>query len=224
MKVCALIPALNEVETIATIVAETHEYVDRVLVIDDGSDDCTAAAAKDAGADCICLERTGGKGTALRKGLEEVHESDFSHLLFIDGDGQHRPKDIPVLLEVATLTRADMVIGARTFDRNKMPWGRFFSNSIASKVASWLAGMEILDSQSGFRLIRREILSQLTLRSKKYEFEMEVLLKLSRKGCSIEHAPVKMIYEDGKSRSKMKPVTDPARIFFWSLLFRFFGL
>lgn len=105
-----------------------------------------------------------------------------------------------------------------------MPRERFFSNSVGSRIASLLVGREIRDSQSGFRLIRLDKLRPLRLRARKYEIEMEILIKMSLAGCSIAHAPVSMVYENDRARSKMKPVRDTVRICFWSLFFRFLKL
>jgi glycosyltransferase involved in cell wall biosynthesis len=195
--------------------------VDEVVVIDDGSDDGTAELARVAGATCLGSRSNRGKASALRTGIDFAAARDFSHVLTLDGDGQHRPEDIPVLIEAAVRTGADMVIGARLFERDRMPRARFYSNTIGSRFASALVGRDIRDSQSGFRLIRLDKLRSLELRSKFYEFEMEVLIKMARKGCRIEEAPIHAVYENGQSRSKMKPVRDTVWICCWSLAFRF---
>jgi glycosyltransferase involved in cell wall biosynthesis len=174
-----------------------------------------------AGAVCMRLEKNQGKAAALRQGIAHVCEREFTHILFLDGDGQHWPEDIPALIRVARETNADLVIGARPFDRRQMPRARYYSNTLGSKVASWLVGTEIRDSQCGFRLINLDKLRHIELSGKKYEFEMEVLIKMSMAGCSIRHAPVHMIYDHGAARSKMSPVWDTVRICLWSLRFRF---
>ena len=116
------------------------------------------------------------------------------------------------------------MIGARRFTRAEMPRERYFSNTVGSRLTSWLVNREIRDSQCGFRLIRLDSLRNIALRSKKYEIEMEVLIKMSLAGCRIEHAPVCMNYPIDSARSKMKPVRDTVRICIWSLLFRFLRL
>ena len=97
---------------------------------------------------------------------------------------------------------------------------RYCSNRLGSAIASWLAGQRIRDSQSGFRLVRTDRLRGLPLRARKYEIEMEILLKLSRAGGRIEHVPIQTVYDGGRARSKMKPVRDTVRICFCSLAFR----
>jgi glycosyltransferase involved in cell wall biosynthesis len=221
MRICALVPAFNEASQIAKVVGGAIQHVDEVVVIDDGSDDGTAETARAAGATCLRLPANRGKASALRTGIEFAAARSFTHVLTLDGDGQHRPEDIPVLVQTAVRTGADMVIGTRTFERHSMPRARFYSNTFGSRLASALVGREIRDSQSGFRLIRLDKLVSLELRSRFYEFEMEVLIKMALGGCSIEQAPIPAIYEDGRARSKMKPVRDTVRICIWSLAFRF---
>jgi glycosyltransferase involved in cell wall biosynthesis len=221
MKICALVPAFNEAPHIATVVKGASRFVDLVVVIDDGSSDGTADLARSAGATCIQLPANSGKASALRAGIRYTATGDFTHILTLDGDGQHRCEDIPVLRETAHRTAADLVIGTRSFERDKMPRSRFYSNTVGSRFASALVGLKIHDSQSGFRLIRLDKLLGLELRSRFYEFEMEVLVKMARRGCSIAEAPIPAIYENGQARSKMKPVRDTVWICCWSLAFRF---
>jgi len=215
------VPAFNEATQIAKVVLGAIQHVDEVVVIDDGSNDGTAEAARAGGATCLQLPANRGKASALRTGIEFAAARGFTHVLTLDGDGQHRPEDIPVLIQAAVRTGADMVIGTRAFERHSMPRARFYSNTVGSCLASVLVGREIRDSQSGFRLIRLDQLVSLELRSRFYEFEMEVLIKMARGGCSIEQVPIPAIYQDGRARSKMKPVRDTVRICIWSLAFRF---
>jgi glycosyltransferase involved in cell wall biosynthesis len=224
MNVCALIPAFNEAAHIEEVVRGTGKHVQQVVVIDDGSSDATAEIARAVGATCLRSNANSGKASALRMGIAFASDREFSHILFCDGDGQHSSDDIPSLIEAARETGADMVIGMRSFDRLRMPRARYYSNTIGSKVASWLVGREIKDSQCGFRLVRLDKLRGMTLRGRKYELEMEILIKIALAGCSIVHVPVRTVYDDGQARSKMKPVRDTVRICFWSLAFRFLGV
>ena len=223
MRVCALIPAFNEAAHIEDVVRGAGKSVECVVVIDDGSVDGTGKIARTAGATCLRSEVRSGKASALRMGIDFAREREFTHVLFCDGDGQHATDDIPALIRAAE-AGADMVIGTRSFDRGRMPRARYYSNTIGSKVASWLVGQEIKDSQCGFRLVRLDKLRNMTLRGRKYELEMEILIKISLAGCSIVHIPVRTVYDDGQARSKMKPVRDTVRICFWSLAFRFLGV
>jgi glycosyltransferase involved in cell wall biosynthesis len=223
MRVCALIPAFNEAAHIDEVVRGAGKHVQEVVLIDDGSCDGTGEIARAAGAICLRSNANSGKASALRIGIAFASEREFTHVLFFDGDGQHVPEDIPSVIRAARETGADLVIGTRAFDPGQMPRARYYSNTIGSRVASWLVGREIRDSQSGFRLVRLDKLRQLNLRGRKYELEMEILIKISLAGCSIIHVPVRTVYDEGQARSKMKPVRDTVRICFWSLAFRFLG-
>lgn len=223
MRTCALIPAFNEASHLAKVVEGTRQHIADVVVIDDGSSDGTADIARSAGATCLQLPGNRGKASALRAGIAFARDHKFTHAMTLDGDGQHLPEDIPVMLRVAQETGADLVIGARRFDRALMPRSRYYSNIIGSRLASALIGCEIRDSQSGFRLFRLDKLGEAKLRSRCYELEMEILIKMARAGCTIAHAPVHMVYDDGEARSKMKPVRDTVRVCLWSLAFRFLG-
>jgi glycosyltransferase involved in cell wall biosynthesis len=223
MRTCALIPAFNEAPYIANVVERARSHVVEVVVIDDGSGDGTAEIARAAGATCLQSPGHCGKASALRTGIAFARAHNFTHVITLDGDGQHLPEDIPVMLQVAEETGADLIIGARCFDRNHMPRSRYFSNIIGSRLASALVGCKIRDSQSGFRLVRLDKLDGAKLRSRCYELEMEILIKMARSGCTIAHAPIRTVYDDGHARSKMKPVRDTVRVCLWSLAFRFLG-
>jgi glycosyltransferase involved in cell wall biosynthesis len=169
MRTCVLIPAFNEAPYIADVVKRVREHVEQVVVIDDGSADGTADVARAAGATCLQLPRNCGKASALRAGIAFARDHGFTCVITLDGDGQHLPEDIPVMLRIAQETGADLVIGARYFDRAIMPRSRYFSNVIGSRLASALVGCEIRDSQSGFRLFRLNKLDSSKLRSRCYE-------------------------------------------------------
>jgi glycosyltransferase involved in cell wall biosynthesis len=223
MRICALIPAFNEAPHIARVITGARKHVDAVVVIDDGSGDGTAEIARDAGATCLESPTNCGKASALRTGIIYAHAHDFTHVITLDGDGQHLAEDVPALIHVAEETGADLVIGARPFERADMPRSRYYSNTVGSRLASALVGCEIKDSQSGFRLFRLDKLLATPLRSRRYEFEMEVLIKMARSGCVIAHAPIHMVYVNGQARSKMNPIRDTVRICLWSLAYRFLG-
>jgi glycosyltransferase involved in cell wall biosynthesis len=223
MKTCALIPAFNEAGHIAQVVGGARAQVDSVVVIDDGSTDGTAELAGRAGALCLVNAANSGKGSALRLGMQHALAEGFTHAVTLDGDGQHLPEDIAALLDVARETDAALVIGARPFDRALMPRARYYSNTVGSRWASAIVGRKILDSQSGFRVYKLEKLRGIDLRSTRYEFEMEALIKMARGGASIAHAPIHMVYDGNQPRSKMKPIRDTVRICFCSLAFRFLG-
>ena len=219
LRVAAVIAAFNEGPHIREVVLGTRPHVEAVIVVDDGSTDDTAAAAEAAGAEVVRHGGNRGKGVAVRSGLAAVRGRGFSHVLLMDGDLQHRPADVPRLLEAAAVGDADVIVGARSFDRAQMPASRYWSNVIGSWALGGLVGVSIRDTQSGFRLIRLAALEALTLTSTGYEIETEMLIRLARRGAVVREVPVALAYDGAPS--KLRPVRDTTRTCFLALYYRF---
>jgi len=212
----AVIPCFNEAGSIGRVVAETKNFIQRVLVIDDGSTDATAQNASAAGADVLRLGKNSGKGAALRAGWIRARGLGFSRVLMLDGDGQHDPAEIPKFLECVETTGASLVIGNRMEDTAAMPWTRRVVNRWMSRRLSRWAGSDWPDSQCGFRLARLEPLLRLALRAGRFEIESEMLVGFFKAGETIEFVPVRTIYNKS-AVSKISPVTDTWRWFRWTL-------
>jgi glycosyltransferase involved in cell wall biosynthesis len=219
LRVAALVPAYNEARAIAGVVAGVRPLVESVVVVDDGSSDGTGDRARSAGAEVLRHAANRGKGHAVRTGLAHVLRGGFTHVLLMDGDLQHRPEDVPALIGAAREHDLDVVVGARVFDRERMPRARYYSNVIGSRALSAFVGSPIRDTQSGFRLIRCEMLRGLPLSSTGYEIETEMLIRLARRGARIGDVPVTLNYEG--ARSKLRPVRDTTRTCFLAVYYRF---
>jgi glycosyltransferase involved in cell wall biosynthesis len=217
---CAVIAAFNEGGHVAAVVAGTLPFATPVIVVDDGSSDETASRARDGGAIVLRHDVNRGKGCAIRTGLPLALEQSCSHVLFLDGDFQHDPAEIPVLLRCAEQGAGDFVIGEREFNRNTMPAGRYYSNVIGSAILSRLIGAPVSDSQSGFRLVRADLLRRVTLTSSKYEIETEMLIKLVRAGAKVERVTVRRLQYEG-AQSKIRPFRDTFRTCMLALRYRF---
>lgn len=219
MNVCALIAAFNEEASVASVVAGVRDHVAGVVVVDDGSSDGTAGEAAAAGAVVVRHDANRGKGASVRSGLERVLAGPWSHVLLIDADLQHDPRDVPRLLEVAERAGCDVVIAERAFDKESMPAARYYSNRIGSRILSRLTGVEVADSQSGFRLIRADRLRATRLTATGYEIETEMLIKLARAGASICRVGVPARY-DG-AQSKLRSFRDTFRTCMLALKYRY---
>lgn len=219
MKLCGLVAAYNEEATIADVVARAKDHVADVVVVDDGSDDDTAKLAEHAGARVVRHPSNEGKGVAVRTGLAHVLNDDFTHVLFIDADLQHDPSDIPLLVDKAETGFGEFVVAERVFDKNNMPRSRYYANTIGSQVMSTLTATPIRDSQSGFRLIKADLLRPLSLTARRYEIEAEILVKLVRRGARVDRVPVTSTWSG--THSKMRPVRDVFRICMLTMHYRY---
>ena len=211
-RVIALIPAYNEVARVGEVVTQARPQVDEVIVIDDGSDDGTAAAAEKAGAKVLRHEQNRGKGGAIATALDYFGRSDAEFAILLDADGQHDPAEIAKFVETAGREQADIVVGTRMGDTGDMPVVRRLTNEFTSWVTSRLAGQRIPDSQCGYRLLRRNVLEDLRLSTARFETETEMLIQAARAGHRIISIPIRTIYESGHT-SHIHPVRDTIRFF-----------
>lgn len=214
MKACrdtvlAIIPAHSEERFIGTVVRQVLKYVRSVLVVDDGSTDQTAQEAEKAGAQVVRHPQNLGKGAAVKTGLNHAESSGAEFFLFLDGDGQHDPSDIPGFFSVMNDQEADLVVGNRMRNLQSMPRIRRWTNQFMSWQIGAICGVSLPDSQCGFRLARRSLLPVLMAPSNRFEFETESIILAARKGFQIRFTPIQTIYAD--QQSKIHPVHDTLR-------------
>lgn len=197
-----LIPAFNAGNTLDALLVRLLQYVApaNVVVVDDGSSDNTAAIARLHGTQVISLGDNRGKGIALAKGFDALKgDSRFDCIATLDADLQHRPENLATFIKERSQTGADIVIGLRNRVGTKMPLHRRFSNAITSYLVSARTGMEVLDSQCGFRLIGRNVLSQVSFKSAGFEAETEFLIKAIKQGFTVRFVPIETVYNGEKS-------------------------
>jgi glycosyltransferase involved in cell wall biosynthesis len=221
VRIAAIIAAHDEADHVGGVVEGLRPFgLYRVLVVDDGSGDGTAAAARAAGAEVLRLEagQGGGKGQALRAGIAHLAGDDFDYCLFIDGDGQHDPADFGAFLHhLAEHPDSDFLIGSRLLDRDRIPPKRWRTNALGSWTLGRIAGVKWEDSQSGFRLIRKKVLDRLELRSTGFAIEMEMAMKAADWKLRWAHIPIKAIYHPGPPRSHFRGAMDTWLIAWFSL-------
>ena len=188
----AAIPALNEEKSIAKVIVHSLNWVDKVLVVDDGSVDDTSLIATKLGAVVIRHERNLGKGAALRKCFDWARDSGFDVLVTLDADGQHNPEDIPRLLTPIIDGEAEVVIASRL--RDGVPALRH----IGGKMLDWLiAGRgDVVDSQSGFRAYSRKAFEQVNASELGMGVDSEILMHAKEAGLRIVEVPVAMEYKN----------------------------
>jgi len=221
-KICCLIPAFNEEKRIAEVVRGVRRHIPDVVVVDDGSHDATAAHAESSGALVIRHAANQGKGMALRTGFSHVLSRDYAAVLTIDGDGQHAPEEIAKFLSAFRAGAGDIIIGARLWDKAAIPRYRYIPNQIGIFCISKAAGCRIDDTQSGFRLYRREVLEAIPLTTTGFETETEALIRAGKAGFRISSLPVPAIYHSDY-KTNFRPVRDFYRISILFLKLTIFG-
>ncbi|MFH2050937.1 MAG: glycosyltransferase family 2 protein [bacterium] len=213
MNLGVILPALNAARHLPAVVADLRAAQPgiRVLVVDDGSSDGTAAAARQAGAEVITHPRNLGKGAALMTGYHWAVQTGLEWVFTMDADGQHLPQDMKGFLDAVAGGSLDVVVGSRMDRTADMPWVRKMTNLFTSWVVSRLAGCRIPDSQNGFRLYRVACLEDVRIKATRYDAESEILVRLARRGYRIGSAPVTTVYGDEKS--SINPLVDTGRFF-----------
>lgn len=181
-----------------------------MYVVDDGSRDATAAAARRAGAVVIRHPTTRGKGRALASGIGRALAAGAALIATVDADGQHPPAELPRLVAPVDEGLADLAIGARTRTPGVMPAPRRLSNRLSSWVLGIILGEPIPDAQSGFRVFSRAVAESVRPATSRYEFETEFLYIAARRGYRLAWVPVPTVY--GGAPSHFRNVRDTGRL------------
>ncbi len=210
--IIAVIPAYNESAFIKRVIEETSRYVDKVIVVDDGSVDETGEIVKETNAILVKHKRNKGKGEALKTGFKTALKNHADIIVTLDGDYQHKPVEIKRLLFYLNRTGADIVVGSRFLTKENiqaMPAQRILSNMITSAILRFFFRVPVTDSQSGFRAFRAPILRVLETKDPRFAAETEILIDAKQKGFIIREAPISIKY--GVEKSKINPFLDTFR-------------
>ena len=213
--VTVIIPAYNEEKTIGDVISNTAEIMDgldvpyEIIVVNDGSTDKTGLVASTYKATVLTNKVNRGKGYSLRRALKHA-QGDI--IVTIDSDGEHKPKEIPDLIEPLH-NGTDIVAGSRFLGSQSQVTTKLnvMGNFLFNTAIMTLTGQRVTDSQTGFRAIKRNVLEQLNLESDGYEIETEITVKGLKNGFVFEEKPISC--ERRKYNiSKLKVLSDGAKI------------
>lgn len=200
----AIIPCYNEEVSIGSIVHKTRRYVDEVLVVDDGSVDGTAKIAKEAGATVIVHKINKGKGAGIKTGFSYALSKNYDYVVTLDGDAQHDPDEIPLLLNSIKNNGHDITLGVRYGDNTEMPLWRKMGKRVLDYATSMGNGGFVTDSQCGFRVFNRKAVENLltNLKGKEFSVESEQLIKAHEAKLLIAGERVSCKYKDLDTSTK----------------------
>ncbi|MSP98328.1 MAG: glycosyltransferase family 2 protein [Betaproteobacteria bacterium] len=221
-----VIPAYNEVRTIRDVAQRALAQSPLVIVVDDGCTDGTASALEGLPVVVLRNEVNRGKAASLRRGVDEAIKRGAAAVITLDGDGQHCPEDIPLLMAAYAAAPGQIIIGSRLHKREEIPLARYRANRFANFWISWAAGYAISDSQSGFRVYPLAVFSKAKVNydeAHSFVFESEILIEAARLGVYAKCVPISVIYSVRTRPSHFRPVVDIARIVrmvAWRLLAR----
>jgi glycosyltransferase involved in cell wall biosynthesis len=195
----ACIPAYNEEDTIADVVTKSLPFVDRVVVCDDGSTDNTAKVARQAGA-VVITQKNRGYGGAITCLFDYSRKENAQMMITLDGDGQHNPNQIPLLVDAITTHGVDVVIGSRFIDDTTKASGyRKTGIKVITSAANYGTNFKVSDSQSGFRAYSKNAIDAIHPTEEGMSVSTEILMKISNKGLSVAEVPITISYEGDTS-------------------------
>ncbi len=206
--ISVVIPAKNEAGPLASFLPKlkTITCIDEIIVVNDGSTDNTEQVCLDAGVRVISHQYSKGNGAAIKSGARAV-TSDV--IVFMDGDGQHNPEDIPRLL-LKLDEGYDMVVGARSDRSDQASLGRFAANSLYNTLASSMVGHMVEDLTSGFRVVKaRKFREFLTLLPNGFSYPTTITMSFFRAGYTVGYLPIQVAKREGKSH--IRPLHDGIR-------------
>ena len=214
LKICIIIPTYNNSGTLEQIIRDVSVFTEDIYIVNDGSTDNTQDVLnKFPKYQSLTYSENIGKGWALRMGLEWAYKAGFDYAISIDSDGQHFAEDIPLFIDKLIEKGPALILGARNMKQEGVPGKSSFGHKF-SNFWFWVeTGVKTPDTQTGYRLYPVKLLRNLKFYTRKYEFEIEVLVRASWKGIAIESVPVKVYYSPKETRiSHFRPFKDFSRI------------
>lgn len=217
-EVCAVIPTYQNAKTLLKVVADVHRVVDTVFVVDDGSNDGTAALLDKATGNerpekVLTHPKNCGKGAALKMGLTYARQQGFRYAVTVDADGQHRADDIPALLKAVEEEPDALAIGSRGLQHENMPAKSTFANRFSNFWFALQTLQRLPDTQSGLRVYPLRRLHGLRWMSARYEAELTLLVFSAWAGVKLLPVPVSVYYPPRDQRvTHFRPGRDFTRI------------
>ncbi|HEY2348204.1 MAG TPA: DUF2062 domain-containing protein, partial [Puia sp.] len=214
LKVCIIVPTYNNAKTLALLLGDLQHFAAYIIVVNDGSTDETQKILDGfTGIHSISYSPNKGKGIALRRGFRAAVNLGFQYAISIDSDGQHFAGDIPAFLDCLEKNPGALVVGARNMNQSSVPGKSSFGHRFSNFWFKVETGINLPDTQSGFRLYPVQRLRSMTFITRRFEFEIEVLVLSAWNGIPVISVPVSVYYAPAAERvSHFRPFADFTRI------------
>ncbi len=213
LKTCVIVPVYNNAGTLKDVVQRTLKFCGDVIVVDDGSTDGSSDSLEDLDVVVVRYEKNRGKGYALKTGFKEAKARGFERAITIDADGQHYPEDIPVFASKAREHPDAILVGSRNLRMENMPGGNTFANKFSNFWFRLQTGVNLPDTQSGFRLYQLNHIGALHFLTYRYEAELELLVFQCWKGVRMRPVGIRVYYPpEGERVTHFRPFRDFFRI------------
>jgi glycosyltransferase involved in cell wall biosynthesis len=209
---CVVVPTYNNSKTLHRVIDSILDYTSNIIIVNDGSTDETfQLLAKYPQLTQIHFPKNLGKGMALRSGFAKAIELGFDYAITIDSDGQHFATDIPSFVAAITANGSALIIGSRNMTQENVPKKSSFGNKF-SNFWFWVeTGIRLEDTQSGYRIYPLKLLPGKFF-TRKFEFEIEVIVRTAWKGITVKNVPIRILYDPAERVSHFRPFTDFTRI------------
>lgn len=211
---CVLIPTYNNAQFLGPVLQDVGRYCNDIVVVNDGSTDATLSVlAQFPDVQVLSYPKNRGKGHALKKGFRFAWQKGYRYAISIDSDGQHYARDLVVFLELLDQHPKALIVGARNLDQENMNKQSSFANKFSNFWFRVETGLDLPDTQSGYRLYPLEALHKTSFFTSRYEFEIEVMVRSAWKGVELLSAPIDVFYPVAEERvSHFRPFKDFFRI------------
>lgn len=216
LNACVIIPTYNNAGTLRRVLDGVLKLTSHILVINDGSTDATLAILSEyedqSKIQLISYQTNQGKGHALQLGFAEADRKGYTYAITIDSDGQHYPEDIPIFIADIQKNGHALLIGSRDMKHETVPGKSSFGNRFSNFWFWFETGIWLSDTQCGFRLYPLQDLKPIGFYTRKFEFEIEVLVKSAWRNVIIRNVPIRVLYDPTERVSHFRPFRDFTRI------------
>ena len=223
-------PTYNNAGTLSNVIQDLILYTRNLVIVNDGSTDRTSAILDQfPQLELLQFDKNQGKGEALKQGFKLAEKLGYEYAITIDSDGQHYPDDLDVFLsELEARTAADyklLLVGDRNMSQDGIPGKSTTGNKFSNFWFLVVTGTVLHDTQSGYRLYPLKVVNGIKLFTKKFELEIEVIVKAAWRDVEVRNIPIKVFYDKENRISHFRPFKDIVRIvllYIWFVMASFF--